>query len=133
MTGPQSRTAQKRILEEAKKRGETGDLFWYIVVRRKGGKYVPGCFPPFRVPVVPVGDDPEESRHYAHLMLEIAKAGTPGLILNIELTSRDLLNENIPGRWYEWGDTPPHVEYDFVCKFCGSVSKGPYCDLCRGT
>lgn len=125
----QSRTEQRRILAEAARRGELDSLYWYLIVKVPGRRETAGCYPPHRVPVVPVGPDPEESRHYAHLLLELARAGTPGAILRLELTARDVLDASVPGRWYVWGEEPPAL--DEICPFCGAVTRGKPCN-CGG-
>lgn len=109
----QSRSFQKRILAEARAAGDT-DLYFYLEYTQ-GTRTAPAVVGGV-VPVVPVGGDPDTAQHWAHLLLELARWLTPGANLATALTTRELLDDVVPGRWREW--TP----IDVVCPFCGGIN-----------
>lgn len=110
---PQTRTTQQRILTAAAADGTLPDLYWYIVsgddaiaLRAPDGTGI--------VPVLPVAPDPETTRHWAHMMLELAQQYHPKRAMHLELTVRTALEQH--GAWHDWGST------DFVCPGCGAVN-----------
>lgn len=114
----QSRTAQRRILEEAKRAGELDTLLWYMVADLGGGKTdalaVNGS-----VPVVKVAPDPGVTEHDAHLMLELCKVKS-NMPMHIELTAIDILQASgVP--WVEFG------EIDTVCEGCAAIGDSCVC------
>lgn len=113
MSEPQSKTAQRRIIEAAKADGSLDTLYWYIVIGLQGNRTIQLAVNGW-VPVLPVAPDPEVSQHIAHLMLEIHKQRFPGSDLRIELTVIDVL-VNAGIQWYEWGTE------DVICPECAGI------------
>lgn len=120
-----TRTAQRRILEAATRDGSLHTLYWYVCGRQRNVAYAVAA-PGAHVPVVAVGSDPEESRHWAHLLLEFVRSANPGLDVTLDLTAADLLAGHA---WYEFGS---RADWDTVCEACGSVRPAyvDHCDLC---
>jgi hypothetical protein len=114
-----NRTWQKKILAEAARTGTLHTLYWYPVAtggRQDKGVAVGAAAP--SIPVVPVGNDPEESRHWAHLLTELLEA--PGSAFACDLTTADLLDEcGVP--WFVFGD------HDHVCPGCGAIGSDCIC------
>lgn len=105
--------------------GSLHTLYWYVCARRSNFVYavsVPGA----HVPVVPVAPDPEETRHYAHLLLEFVRSANPGLDVALDLTAADLLAGYA---WYDWAS---RADWDTICATCGSVRPAAvaHCPLC---
>lgn len=109
----QTRTAQKRILDEAKQAGELDTLLWYMVADLGGGK-TDALAVNGHVPVVRVSSDPAISEHDAHLMLELCRHYNPSQPMHLELTAIDILAAS-GVQWFEFGDV------DLVCPTCGAV------------
>lgn len=121
---------QRDILAAAQRQGELTQLYWYVEVefpkrlipagirRRQPAQWPHGC-----IPVLPVGDDAEESRTWAELLAELFTWDNRGrgIVFVPALTSRDLLNDL---SWYEYGGALPPVEVDHVCGTCGQVHRG---------
>lgn len=121
---------QRAILEAAKSQGELTQLYWYVEVefpkkmipagirRRQPAQWPHGC-----IPVLPVGDDAEESRTWAELLAGLFEWDNRGRGITFApaLTSRDLLNDL---SWYEYGGALPPLEVDHVCPTCGQVTRG---------
>lgn len=121
---------QRDILDAAKRLGDYGKLFWYVEVefpkkmlpagirRRQPAQWPHGC-----IPVLPVGDDAEESRTWAEMLAGLFEWDNRGrgIVFAPALTSRDLL-DNLA--WYVYGDPLPPVEIDHVCATCGQVHRG---------
>jgi hypothetical protein len=122
---------QRDILAAAQRQGELAQLYWYVEVefpkhmipagirRRQPAQWPHGC-----IPVLPVGDDAEESRTWAELLAELFNWDNRGRGITFApaLTSRDLLNDL---SWYEYGGALPPLEVDHICPTCGQVSRGP--------
>lgn len=113
MSEIQSRTQQRKIIEAAMKDGTLDTLRWYMVIDAPGNRTVPAAVNEW-VPVLRVAPDPEASQHVAHMMLELHRHYSPGLLLRLELTAVDLLDE-AGVTYFEWGDV------DLVCPECGAV------------
>lgn len=109
----QSRKSQRKIIEAATKDGTIDTLYWYMVIDCGWNKQIPAAINDW-VPVVKVAPDPAVTEHDAHLMLEIIRHYSPGMILRLELTARDIL-EDLDIRYFEFGDI------DLVCPSCGAV------------
>ena len=121
---------QQDILNTARRTGELSQLYWYVEVefpkrmipagirRRQPAQWPHGC-----IPVLPVGDDAEESRTWAEMLAGLFEWDNRGrgIVFAPALTSRDLL-DNL--QWYEYGETLPPVEVDHVCSTCGQVHRG---------
>lgn len=109
----QNRTQQRRIIEAAIRAGELHTLFWYPVSDRGGGR-TEAVGVNDQIPVVAVAPDPEITQHDAHIMLELFKSKSPELMLHLELTAVDILEDG-RFRYFEFG----HV--DLVCPYCAAV------------
>lgn len=111
----QNRTWQRKVLDAARRDGYDG-LFWYIEACLPGRIHLSAAHPSVWVPVVRVAPDPEETRHWAHLLAELFRASNPPTVsYEAALTHTEAL-ELVP--WYEFGDT---VMVDAICRGCGSV------------
>lgn len=122
---------QRDIITSAVRMGELDRLRWYIEVefpkkmipagirRRQPAQWPHGC-----IPVLPVGDDVEESRTWAELLAELFSWDNRGRGIKFApaLTSLDLLDGVA---WYEYGGELPPLEVDHVCPTCGQISRGP--------
>lgn len=115
----QTRTWQRKILAAAQRDNYAG-LYWFVEMtlsrQYTGSAAHPGQF----VPVVPVAPDPEETRHWAHMLAELFKASNPPTVgFDPALTSLEALQTTgVP--WYEFGDA---VTVDVVCYGCGGVAQ----------
>jgi hypothetical protein len=118
-----NRTWQRKVLDEAQRAGALHRLYWYPVAtggRQDKGVAVGEAAP--AIPVVPVGSDPEESRHLAHLMIELLEL--PGASFALDLTTADLLDAcGVP--WFIWGS------HDHICPGCGAINGDCICDPVR--
>lgn len=65
----QTRTWQNKILSAAA--DQYAGLFWYIEITATGRRVFPAAHPGVHIPVVAVAPDPEQTRHYAHLLAEL--------------------------------------------------------------
>lgn len=122
---------QRDIIASAARMGELDRLRWYIEVefpkrmipagirRRQPAQWPHGC-----IPVLPVGDDIEESRAWAEMLAELFTWDNRGRGITFApaLTSVDLLTGLA---WYEYGGALPPLEVDHVCGTCGQVNRGP--------
>lgn len=116
---PPNRTAQRQILHQAARRGELHTLYWYPVetTGRRDRAVTVGHADP-AIPVIPVGNDPEISRHYAHLMIELIEM--PGAAFALDLTTADLLDQvGVP--WFVFGD------HDHICPSCAAIGGDCVC------
>ncbi|MCB0057226.1 MAG: hypothetical protein KDE45_09380 [Caldilineaceae bacterium] len=128
-----------RLLSGAAASGELATLYWFVEMKISptlaGGKQptIAACaYPLGWVPVVPVGADATESRHYADLLLECLKTGNRGRLIEfgLALTAVDVIADH---RTYEWGEP----RWDCVCVECGGVwqsttANEEICEGCRG-
>jgi hypothetical protein len=114
----QSRTFQRRILEEAR-RDNYADLFWYVECSAAGRRVFPAAYPGRLVPVVPVAPDPALTEHWAHLLAELFKASNPALLCSPALTSVEALTTT-GAAWYEFGEV---ICLDAICYVCGTVGR----------
>lgn len=114
-----------RILDGARRMGELDQLYWMVEIKisptlagTKRPVIAAASWPLGWVPVVPVGCDPAESRHYAEVLLECLKAGNRGRLIDfgLALTSRDVISTG-GYQVYEWGE----LRWDCVCVVCGAV------------
>lgn len=127
----QTRTWQKKIIDGAIRLGELDRLFWFVemtLTRAMGGGQAAACFPVRWVPVVAVGPDPEEQRHWTHLLLELFKTNNRGrgIEFDLALTDCDILQEY---RWYVYGESLPPAA-DVVCEWCGEVFAPSLAHVC---
>ncbi|MGD9726273.1 MAG: hypothetical protein AB7R40_22295 [Nitrospiraceae bacterium] len=129
--GTQTRTWQKKIIAGATRLQELNRLYWFVEMtlpRAMGGGYAAATYPVRAVPVVPVGPDPEEQRHWAHLLLELFKECNQrrGIEFDLALTDCDILQEY---RWYVYGEMPPPAP-DAICEWCGEVFAPTVAHVC---
>lgn len=119
-TERQTKTFQRRILEQSARDGTRGDLFWYVVAVRGGCSHAVAA-PGRHVPLIWVGEDAESSLHYALIMLALFKDANPGMELLLELGTREAL---VGVLWYEFGDM---ATWDRVCPACGAIGLSCVC------
>lgn len=114
-----NRTWQKRILDNAQRDGSLHTLYWYPVCTNGAtDKAVTLGYAAPAIPVVPVGSDPEISRHDAHLLISLMDL--PGAAFGLDLTTTALLDAcGVP--WFVWG------EHDHVCPGCGAINGDCVC------
>ena len=122
---------QRDILNAAKQLGDYDKLCWYIeaefpkrmipagIRRRQPAQWPHGC-----IPVLPVGDDAEESRTWTEMLAGLFEWDNRGrgIVFAPALTSRDLLTDLT---WYEYGEELPPIEVDHICGTCGQIHRGP--------
>lgn len=113
----QTRTWQNKVLDAARRDNYAG-LFWYIEACLPGRVHLSAAHPSVFVPVVRVAPDPEISRHWAHLLAELFRAGNPPTVSYEPALTHSEALERVP--WYEWGDMPV---VDVVCRCCGCVEQ----------
>jgi len=121
---------QRDILDAARALGDYDKLFWYVEVefpkkmlppgirRRQPAQWPHGC-----IPVLPVGDDAEESRTWAEMLAGLFEWDNRGrgIVFAPALTSRELLTDLA---WYEYGGELPPIEVDHICSTCGQIHRG---------
>jgi hypothetical protein len=122
----QTRTWQQRIIDGAKRRQDLASLYWMVEMRLPaslGGGYAAAAWPTRCVPVLPVAPDPEESRHWAHLLLELFRTSNigRGIEFDLALTNDDMLRET-QAAWYIYGQQV--ITRDCVCAHCGAIEPG---------
>lgn len=133
----QTKKSLDRILAGAQAAGDLGGLYWFAEMRvspsLSGHKQhiIAACaYPIGWVPVVPVGEDPATSRHYAEALLECLKTGNRGRLLEfgLALTNREIVESGF--QIYEWGE----MRWDCICVECGAVwqSTTAHEELCGG-
>lgn len=113
----QTRTWQRRYLDHAKAHNDLHQTYWYVNGSR-GLFDFPAMYPGEYLPVIPVGDDPEESRHWAELMALVFKSANPSLQFEPYLTHVEAL-EQTGVAWYEYPNSP--VQFDGICSRCGQI------------
>ena len=124
----QTRTFQRRVLDEAARRGELEQLVWFVEMKiRRDHAAAP--WPGARVPVIPVGDDAEISRCYADVLTVIFEDGNRGAGLEFApaLTDRQTLAATGVD-WYEWSDW---AAADIVCPSCAAIGQDCICEAIR--
>ncbi|MCC6454172.1 MAG: hypothetical protein IT328_04465 [Caldilineaceae bacterium] len=109
----QTRTQQRRIIEAATLDGSLDTLYWYPVSDRGGGR-TEAVGVNEQIPIVRVAPDPEITQHDAHIMLELFKQKSPELLLHLELTAIDILEEG-GFKYFEFGTS------DLICPMCAAV------------
>ena len=115
----QTRTQQRKIIETAMADGSLSTLLWYMVSDIGGGKTRSVAVYKW-IPVVRVGPDPAVTEHDAHLMLELARHYAPTLLLRLEITAVDILND-AGVTWFEWGSE------DVICPMCAGIGWDSCC------
>jgi hypothetical protein len=116
-------TELHRMLDRAKRDGFLDSLYWFVEVKipgakTRGGKPVlqAACWPGAWVPVVPVGSEPEVSRHWAEILKAMFEEGNAGTGCEHALALTDA--ERLAGLdWYEFGS----AVWDCICCECGAV------------
>lgn len=119
-TERQTKKFQKRIVERAQAEGTLDNLFWYVVMSKGGYAYAVSA-PKGMVPIVPMGSDPEESRHYADILCELFRTNNRGQDIAVEVGIRSELTQV---QWYEFGEM---AEWDYVCPGCGAINGDCVC------
>jgi hypothetical protein len=99
------------------------DLYWIIEADLPRKEYAIATYPTGFVPLVPVVPDPEITRHWAHLLLEVMRPDAYYPIYT-QLAHTQTLHKAF--RYYEWGDTIP---IDLICDLCGAVVVAPHTSL----
>ena len=121
---------QRDIIASAVRMGELDRLRWYVeaefpkkmipagIRRRQPALWPHGC-----IPVLPVGNDVEESRTWAEMLAELFTWDNRGRGITFApaLTSVDLLDNLV---WYEYGGELPPIEVDHICSTCGQIHRG---------
>ena len=134
-----TRRTLDRLLAGAGADGSLDSLYWFVEMKISpslaGTRHpvVAACsYPVGWVPVVPVGSDPQLSRHYAEVLLECLKSSNRGRLIEfgLALTSDEVIAGGF--RVYEWGE----ARWDCICVECGAVwqSTGAgeeICEVCR--
>lgn len=117
-----TRTEVSKMLDIARQRNTLASLYWFVEVklpgiRTRSGKPVlqAAGWPQAHIPVIPVGADPEVSRHYAEMLKAFFEDGNSGTGIEhaLALTSAEKL---VGMDWYEFGR-----EWDCICAQCGAV------------
>lgn len=130
----------ERIIDGARRLGELDQLYWMVEVKisaslagTKQPVIAAASWPLGWVPVVPVGCDPQLSRHYAEILLECLKTSNRGRLIDfgLALTNRGIIEQG-GYQVYEWGE----LRWDCVCVACGAVwattgVSEEMCDECR--
>lgn len=115
-------TELKRMIARAVAGGHLHRLYWFVQVkipgsrtRRSRSEIVAASWPKDWIPVIAVGGDPEISRCWADVLLELFVQGNRGTGIEHALC---LTDEATLGNadWYEWGRV-----WDCVCAQCGAV------------
>lgn len=121
-----TKTELARMVARAVAGGHLAKLFWFVQVklpsaRTRSGKpeIVAASWPKDQIPVVAMGDDPEISRCWAEMIMEMFVDGNRGTGITRKdhalcLTDRATLGE---ADWYEFGGQ----EWDVICETCGAV------------
>lgn len=70
------KTTINRLLDAAKRAGDLDQLYWFVELRisptltgAKQPLIAAAAYPVGWTPIVPVGDDPQLSRHYAEILV----------------------------------------------------------------
>lgn len=115
-----------RMINYAKRNGSLQRLYWFIEVMLPGhltrsGKPVvqAACWPSVWTPEISVGLDPEVSRCWAEILMEMFVQGNADKGIERKHHALSLtIRERMEGLdWYEFGST----EFDCVCADCGAV------------
>lgn len=97
-------------------------LFWFVECKLPGAAVQDGKpllqaanYPQQWIPVIPVGEDSEQSEQYAQLLMALFRDGNPGRGIEyaLALTNHEKLADK---RWYEFGQN-----WDCICAECGQV------------
>ena len=134
-------TLTRRIIRGASAQGDLSGLLWFVEMTLPASlrpspdvRTMAASYPAGWVPCVPLAPDPDAARHYAHLLLELIKAGNAGrgITFRTELTAPDILDD-CGISWYIWGEPIPAL-VDAICPACGAVGRvavGAALDCCR--
>ena len=119
----QTKTLQRRILAEAERRGELGQLVWFVEMKIRL-EHAAAPWPGARVPVVPVAPDPEITRCWADLLTVLFQQGNRGGGLEFAPALTNWATLASTGvDWYEWGAWP----IDIICPACGAINHDCIC------
>ncbi len=129
-----TKTEIAKILDTARRRNTLGQMYWFVEVKLPGSRTRSGKpvlqaagWPQSHIPVIPVGCDPEISRHYAEMLKAFFEDGNRGLGIEHALALTN--TERLDGlAWYEYGH-----EWDCICGECGAVFRSTVAnDVCCG-
>lgn len=117
-------TEIRKLLEIERRHNRLDHLYWFVEVKLPGSRTRSGkpvlqaaCWPKEHVPVIPVGCDPDTSRHWAEMLKALFEDGNAGTGIEHALALTNA--ERMEGLdWYEWGQ-----EFDCICETCGAVFK----------
>lgn len=113
-----NRTQQRKILDAAQRDGTLHELYWYPVATNQRGEPPVAVGNPPTIPVVPVGPDPETTRHWGHILVSLLES--PGITFGLELSTAKLLDQcGTP--WFVWG------LHDHVCPGCAAIGGDCVC------
>jgi len=123
-----NRTAVQKMVEMAKAHGDLDDLVYYVDMRlplslrpRPDATEMAATFPPGWIPTISLAPDAKAAEQWAHLLLEVIKAGNEGreITFRTALSSR-LYMQELGLDFYEWGDLPT-ATVDWICSTCGAI------------
>lgn len=124
----QSKSWQKRIIDDARASGKAHQLRWYVemdipAAHRRGPDHRIQCasYPPGYVPVIPV-DDPNAD-DWSHILIELFRSANKDTTFRLKLTDIPML-EDCRIAWYDWGNPPAPGGIDIICTACGLVGRG---------
>jgi hypothetical protein len=124
----QSKSWQKRLIEDARATGQLHQLRWYVemdipAASRRGPDHRIQCasHPPGYVPVIPL--DAQGADDYAHLLLELFRSANPDSTFRLMLTDVPMLEE-CRIAYYTYGEDPAPAGIDIICTACGLVGRG---------
>lgn len=114
--GTQSKTLQGKILSAARRDNYAG-LYWIVECEYAHQKFAPAVHHRRWIPAIPVAPDPEITRHWAHILVEMfALHNPPPVHFETVIVVQEELSKF---HWYELGDILP---IDLVCLICGATS-----------
>lgn len=134
-----SKATLTRLIDGARRAGHLDQLYWFVEMRvspsltgAKGAIIAAATYPPGWTPIIPVAPDPQLSRHYAEMLMELLKRANRGRLIEfgLALTAAEIIAEEATMPTYEWGDAC----WDCVCVFCGAVwaGTGTHEEVCEG-
>jgi hypothetical protein len=124
----QSKSWQKRLIEDARATGQLHQLRWYVqmdipAAHRRGPDHKIQCasYPPGYVPVIPL--DMPNADYWSHMLLELFRSANPDTTFSLLLTDVPMLEE-CRIAYYTYGEDPAPTGIDIICTACGLVGRG---------